>query len=344
MTLSGTAGATSAIVTGNGTTYNVAMSGMTSDGTVIASIAAGVAHDAAGNASVASTSTDNVVTLSTPTHTWGGGSTENNLWTTKENWVGNVAPLPGDNLIFPAGAAQLVNFNDYTSGTTFGSITVSGDGYHFQGNAYQSSTFVVQANINVEVNSIYGDTLTMSPGSMLNITPIPSGALGASRIHPTRKSLSTDNTLPVISVNADQATVTIADAQPVSTTTDISQGPVAASTVVSTPPSEYSEAASAAASSGSLSNTVFESVAMPNVIIADTVLPVHLAETTPARLIDTAINRVPSQSPMYFRLDSSALPWTIENWLENPRAEKSMINSTNSMLTSLQKHYLHTRA
>ena len=63
VTLSGTAGATTATVTGSGTTYNVAVSGMTSNGTVIASLLAGVAHDAAGNASIASTSTDNTVTL-----------------------------------------------------------------------------------------------------------------------------------------------------------------------------------------------------------------------------------------------------------------------------------------
>ena len=62
VTLSGTAGATTATVTGSGTTYNVAVSGMTSNGTVIASLLAGVAHDAAGNASTASTSTDNTVT------------------------------------------------------------------------------------------------------------------------------------------------------------------------------------------------------------------------------------------------------------------------------------------
>src|SRR6266542_1451321 len=36
--------------TGSGTTYNVAVSGMTTRGTVIASLAAGVAHDAATNA------------------------------------------------------------------------------------------------------------------------------------------------------------------------------------------------------------------------------------------------------------------------------------------------------
>ena len=62
MTLSGTAGATTATVTGSGTTYNVAVSGMTSDGTVIATIPAGGAADAAGNANTASTSTDNTVT------------------------------------------------------------------------------------------------------------------------------------------------------------------------------------------------------------------------------------------------------------------------------------------
>lgn len=60
--LSGTAGATTAVVTGSGTTYNVAVSGMTSNGTVIASIPGGVAHDATGIPSVPSTSADNSVT------------------------------------------------------------------------------------------------------------------------------------------------------------------------------------------------------------------------------------------------------------------------------------------
>lgn len=64
VTLSGTAGATTATVTGSGTTYNVAVSGMTANGTVIASLLAGVAHDAANNPSLASTNTDNSVTFS----------------------------------------------------------------------------------------------------------------------------------------------------------------------------------------------------------------------------------------------------------------------------------------
>ena len=63
VTLSGTAGATTATVTGSGTTYNVAVSGMNVDGTVIASIGAGAASDSLGNPSSASTSTDNQVTF-----------------------------------------------------------------------------------------------------------------------------------------------------------------------------------------------------------------------------------------------------------------------------------------
>ena len=57
------AGRRPARVTGSGDhLYNVAVSGMTGSGTVVATIAAGMAHDAAGNANTASTSTDNTVT------------------------------------------------------------------------------------------------------------------------------------------------------------------------------------------------------------------------------------------------------------------------------------------
>jgi hypothetical protein len=62
VTLSGTAGATTAAVSGSGQSYTVAVSGMTGDGTVIATIAADESHDAAGNGNTASTSTDNTVT------------------------------------------------------------------------------------------------------------------------------------------------------------------------------------------------------------------------------------------------------------------------------------------
>jgi len=65
VTLSGTAGATTGMVTeiapNNGTTYNVAVSGMTKGGTVIATVEADKAADAVGHDNAASTSTDDSV-------------------------------------------------------------------------------------------------------------------------------------------------------------------------------------------------------------------------------------------------------------------------------------------
>jgi Bacterial Ig domain/Bacterial Ig-like domain len=67
ITFTGTAGATTATVTGSGATYNVAVSGMAGNGTVRPTIAAGSAADAAGNGNTASTSTDNTVTYTDTT-------------------------------------------------------------------------------------------------------------------------------------------------------------------------------------------------------------------------------------------------------------------------------------
>jgi hypothetical protein len=56
-------GTLTGVVTGGPITYTVAVSGMTGIGTVVASIPANAAQDAAGNNSAASTSTDNTVTI-----------------------------------------------------------------------------------------------------------------------------------------------------------------------------------------------------------------------------------------------------------------------------------------
>ena len=64
VTTSGTAPGTKAVaVTGGTSTYNAAVSGASSFGTVTASIPAGAATDSAGNPSTAATSTDSTVTL-----------------------------------------------------------------------------------------------------------------------------------------------------------------------------------------------------------------------------------------------------------------------------------------
>ncbi|MBW3598154.1 MAG: hypothetical protein KY475_12900, partial [Planctomycetes bacterium] len=59
-------GSLTAVVSGSGTTYNVAVSGMTGGGTVTATVAAGAAVNADGNASLASSSSDNSVIYVAP--------------------------------------------------------------------------------------------------------------------------------------------------------------------------------------------------------------------------------------------------------------------------------------
>ena len=89
VTIGGTAGATTAVVTGSGTTYNIAVSGMTQTGTVIASIPAGKATDLAGNPNTASTSTDNTVTFNVQSGLVAAYSFEEGTGTTTADSSGN---------------------------------------------------------------------------------------------------------------------------------------------------------------------------------------------------------------------------------------------------------------
>jgi len=66
VTKSGTTSGGTVGVTGSGAVYEIAISGVTGDGTVIASINANQATDLAGNLNSASTSTDNTVTFDSP--------------------------------------------------------------------------------------------------------------------------------------------------------------------------------------------------------------------------------------------------------------------------------------
>jgi hypothetical protein len=65
--------------------------------------------------------------------TWDGGGADNN-WTTAANWVGDVAPQPGDDLVFPLGPPRTANVNDFPAGTAFHSMAI-GPNYHMTGNA-----------------------------------------------------------------------------------------------------------------------------------------------------------------------------------------------------------------
>ncbi len=63
---------------------------------------------------------------------WDGGAVSNN-WTNATNWVSNIAPTAGDDLVFPAGNFDKTTDNDFANGTNFQSITLGG-GYTLRGN------------------------------------------------------------------------------------------------------------------------------------------------------------------------------------------------------------------
>jgi subtilisin-like proprotein convertase family protein len=172
VTLSGTAGATTAVVTeiapNDGTTYDVAVSGMTTDGTVIASIPADAAQDADQNGSSASTSTDNTVTFDAPNMP---PTAVADSYTTNEDTLLKVAAaqgvlfndtdLDGDNLT----ASEVAG-----SGPFHGTLRFNADGsfdYTPEANYHGSDTFdytvsdgnggTATATVNVSVTSVNDD-------------------------------------------------------------------------------------------------------------------------------------------------------------------------------------------
>src|SRR5439155_170433 len=110
VTISGSAGGTKTVtVSGGPSTYNVAVSGMTTDGTVLASIAAGVAQDAAGNLNTASTSTDNSATFDATRHA-----------VSSNQAAGQSDPSNSSLVTFAA------SFSSLLGGLTVAGVTISG--------------------------------------------------------------------------------------------------------------------------------------------------------------------------------------------------------------------------
>jgi hypothetical protein len=180
VTITGTAGGTkTAVVTGTGTTYNVAVSGMTTSGSVIATVAAGVATDEAGNANTASTSTDNTVT-----------------WTdaTSPSVTINQAGSQPD----PTGSSPInftVVFSEPVSNFVTGDVTITGT----SGGAKTGTVSGSGTTYNVAVT---GMTTT---GTV--VASIGAGVATDAAANPNTASTSTDNTVtwtpggPTVTIN-----------------------------------------------------------------------------------------------------------------------------------------------
>ncbi|MEO6255158.1 MAG: M36 family metallopeptidase, partial [Ferruginibacter sp.] len=166
VTLSGTAGATTATVTGSGATYNVAVTGMSANGTVIATIAAGVCQNASAQTNNASTSTDNTVT-------W--------VITANPNVTINQAAAQPD----PTSTSPInftVVFDQVVTGFATGDVTLSGTAGATTGTVTGSGT-------------TYNVAVTGMSANGTVIATVPAGVAINAASQPNNASTSTDNTV-----------------------------------------------------------------------------------------------------------------------------------------------------
>ena len=97
------------------------------------------------------------------TKTWSGAGSDNN-WGTNANWAGGAAPVSGDDLVFPAGAARLTNVNNLAAATAIGSIRFQAASYSISGNSIAISTAT-----GITVAAGVAGTNTISVAIVLNV-------------------------------------------------------------------------------------------------------------------------------------------------------------------------------
>jgi len=221
-----TAGGTlAAAVAGSGENYTVSVSGMTTSGTVVASIPAGAAVDADNNPTLASTSTDNSVQFNSPPPT-----------VTINQAVGQADPATGVPISFD------VLFSKPVTGFTASDVVFTG--------STAGGTLLVAI-------SGAGPGYTVSVTGMTTngtvVASIPAGAVTDAGNQPNAASTSTDNTVtftagpPGVTINqaagqtdptgAATVTFTVQFSEPVTgfTASDISfTGSTATGTLVAT--------------------------------------------------------------------------------------------------------------
>ena len=197
-TVSGTLAAS---VSGSGTSYTVSVSGMTSPGTVVVSIPAGAATDAAANTNAASTSTDNTVTYNAT----GPSVTINQA--AGQNDPTNATPIQ-----------FTVVFSAPVTGFTAADISFAG-----------STLTGLIANVTGS-GANYGVSVTGMAGTGAVVATIPAGAANDTLGNPSAASSSTDNSVTFDNV---APTVTINQATPQTDPTNTS--PIVFTVVFSEP-------------------------------------------------------------------------------------------------------------
>ena len=203
-------GTLTAVVTGTGPTYNVAVSGMTGAGTVVVSVPAGAATDAAGNASLASTSTDNTVAFSTVDTTAPTVQSINRVGTTPTN-----AASVSWTVLFSESVTG-VDASDFTLVTT-GAVTgatittVSGSGSQYTVTANTGT-----GNGTLGLNLVDNDTI-------LDTSANPLGGTGSGNGNFTGQSYTIDKTAPTVTINQAAGQADPTSASPINFTVTFSE-------------------------------------------------------------------------------------------------------------------------
>ncbi len=128
-------------------------------------------------------------TASGVTRMWDGEGA-NSLWSNPTNWAGDVVPGLGDDLVFPEGALQRTNVNDFAAGRVAGSITIDEGGYSLSGanalvllNGLSASTALQSARVNLRLTLFQSQTFSQTGGAGLSVEQdvvLPAGSLTVS--------------------------------------------------------------------------------------------------------------------------------------------------------------------
>jgi autotransporter-associated beta strand protein len=114
-------------------------------------------------------------------------STGNSNWNNAQNWVGDVAPVAGDDLVFPVFAFRKVGqVNNFAAGTSFNSIRYDGGGYLVTGNRINLGAGGMTAGsgntFGLDITLDATRTFTVDPlGATMTLTGAISGAGGITK-------------------------------------------------------------------------------------------------------------------------------------------------------------------
>jgi autotransporter-associated beta strand protein len=126
------------------------------------------------------------------TRTWSGFTTNTQVaaWSDTNNWVGNIRPAPGDDVIFPSTGQQRENYNDLV--TNLHEIVFADGGYVVSGNSFTLTGGIIATNsggINV-FSDQFSSPANLNLGADLSITNLnASSALALLTVDLEGKSL-----------------------------------------------------------------------------------------------------------------------------------------------------------